>query len=535
MHGVDINNIPNEKLQFANRDSLRHDKKLETKPIGYFRDAFNRFCKNKGSVVAACIIICMVLFSIITPFCTPYTVRYKDNKFAQTLPKSPWFKNTSFWDGCEEKEVAQLTFEKDYLTGEESKHYVVKNQNFTVQQKGTVTMYKYRYDWYTQLGCIYKDIDKAEYENIQKYQDETGIQVIYPFVLNANRPQTAQDVNNANYYYKTKNVAGKTAIDKNAKGEVQLAYWKVTTDRNVDDYTSKVRIENRKDNKEQTAVPIAKDNFVINGETYKYAYAYRNQTGYQVRINYYEYYIYYHTYVLKDNIKEPMFLFGTTTEGQDILTCLSTGARFSFIFAICVAVINLFIGTILGSIQGYYGGKIDIFMQRFTEILSAVPFMIVITLLKYHFVETSPILLLFIAFFITGWIGMAGSTRMQFYRFKNQEYVLAARTLGARDRRLMWKHIFPNAIGTLVTGCALVIPGMIYSETNLTYLGIIRITPDTGITSVGTLIADGQKCLSAFPHVAMFPSLFLALLMLTFNLFGNGLRDAFNPSLRGSE
>ena len=129
---------------------------------------------------------------------------------------------------------------------------------------------------------------------------------------------------------------------------------------------------------------------------------------------------------------------------------------------------------------------------------------------------------------------MSGTTRMQFYRFKNQEYVLAARTLGAKDARIMFKHIFPNGLGTIVTSVALIIPGMIYSETNLSYLGIINL--ETGkITSVGTLIAAGQKSILFAPYVALFPCLFLVLLMLSFNLFGNGLRDAFNPSLRGSE
>ncbi len=129
---------------------------------------------------------------------------------------------------------------------------------------------------------------------------------------------------------------------------------------------------------------------------------------------------------------------------------------------------------------------------------------------------------------------MAGRTRMQFYRFKNQEYVLAARTLGANDRRIMFKHIFPNAIGTLITSFVLVIPGMIFSETTLSYLGIINLnTGDT--TSVGTLLANAQPYLAQYPHMIFFPALFISLLMLSFNLFGNGLRDAFNPSLRGTE
>ena len=196
--------------------------------------------------------------------------------------------------------------------------------------------------------------------------------------------------------------------------------------------------------------------------------------------------------------------------------------------------VNLFVGAIYGSIEGYYGGKIDLVMERVSDILASVPSVIVITLLQLHMQGASTILVLFLAFFITGWIGMASTTRMQFYRYKNQEYVLAARTLGAKNRRIIWKHIFPNALGTLVTSCALVIPSMIYSEVNLSYLGIINLSSGN-LTSVGTLLANGQPFLTTYPHIIAFPSVFLALLLLSFNLFGNGLRDAFNPSLRGSE
>ena len=129
---------------------------------------------------------------------------------------------------------------------------------------------------------------------------------------------------------------------------------------------------------------------------------------------------------------------------------------------------------------------------------------------------------------------MAGSTRMQFYRFKNQEYVLVARTLGAGDRRIMFKHIFPNAIGTLITRCVLVVPSVIFSETSLSYLGIIDLN-NGNMTSVGTLLANGQAQLFTYPHIIIWPALFISLLMLSFNLFGHGLRDAFNPSLRGTE
>ena len=230
---------------------------------------------------------------------------------------------------------------------------------------------------------------------------------------------------------------------------------------------------------------------------------------------------------------EASFILGTDNAGRDLFACMGSGARFSFILAVIVAVVNLFVGAIYGAIEGYYGGKVDLIMERICDILASIPFMIVITLLKYYKIG-SHILILFISFFLTGWIGMAGRTRMQFYRFKNQEYVLVARTLGAKDSRIMFKHILPNAIGTLITGSVLVIPGVIFSETSLSYLNIIDL--NTGnLTSIGSLLAKGQQSLFTAPHVILWPAIFISLLMLSFNLFGNGLRDAFNPSLRGTE
>ena len=275
----------------------------------------------------------------------------------------------------------------------------------------------------------------------------------------------------------------------------------------------------------------------VEGEgNYLYDYAIQKDGDtFEIRINYYEYYRYYHSQILHDRITEPYFIFGATKTGQDIFVCLASGARFSFILAIVVASVNLVVGAIYGAIEGYYGGKVDMVMERIVEILSAVPFMIVITLLKYKLADKTPqVLILFIAFFLTGWIGMSGLVRMQFYRFKNQEYVLAARTLGAKDPRIMFKHIFPNALGTIVTSCVLVIPSMIFSETSLSYLGIINLNSGN-MTSVGTLLADAQGYIDTYPHMILYPAIFISLLMLSFNLFGNGLRDAFNPSLRGTE
>lgn len=508
----EIRKIPAEKFSFVTKNDLGHDKKLVTKPRSYMRDALSRFCKNKGSIVGAAVILFLLLYALIAPLCTPYTVDYNDTYLIKTLPRCEWFVGTSFWDGCEEKTLNRETFMYYYYMGEETGHNAVKNQEYT--KNGN--LYTFRLDSYQSTGCIYQNVEVSEYELIQQYQNETDRQVLYPTVARADRPSAPADRGNANYYYKTTMRNGGTQIVLDENGDIIPVYKSHPVGQTGNDNYNSIRIDGDGEN------------------GVEYEYALPNDTGYNVRVNYYEYYIFRHSYVLKDGITKPSFLFGTTEGGQDIFTCLASGALFSFAFAISVALVNMIVGAIYGAIEGYYGGKTDLIMERVSDILSAIPSVIVITLLQLHMGAASSMVVLFVAFFLTGWIGMASTTRMQFYRFKNQEYVLAARSLGAKDRRIIWKHIFPNALGTLVTSCALVIPSMIYSEVNLSYLGIISLTSN-GLTSVGTILANGQPFLTSAPHIVAFPSVFLALLLLSFNLFGNGLRDAFNPTLRGSE
>lgn len=515
------NDISAEQFQFVDKQDLTHEKTLETKPRSYLADAFSRFCKNKGSIVGACVILILVLYAILGTAFSQYSVSHRDTYFRYALPKSELFANTNFWDGCQEKTLSAATFYYYYYMGEETGHYAVKNQEYTVDDD---KMYTFRLDSYQKTGCVYLKMSKEEYLRLQQYQNESGKQVIYPALrlsmkrmVDTYQIATKGNVSTdtaANYYYKFNTSTMQAQLD--SKGNV------------IPDY--KTHSVGQPTNDNYDSLRIAGDG--ENGIEYEYARPI--DSGYEVRVNYYEYYVFYHSYVLKDGVDKPSFIFGANEEGQDIFTCLASGALFSFAFAIAVATVNLIIGAIYGAIEGYYGGKIDLVMERFSDILSAVPTMIVVTLLKLHMGTSGAVLILFLSFFLTGWIGMASTTRMQFYRYKNQEYVLAARTLGAKDARIIVKHIFPNALGTLVTSCALVIPSMIYSEVNLSYLGIISLTSGN-LTSVGTLLASGQSALLTAPHVALMPSLFLALLLLSFNLFGNGLRDAFNPSLRGSE
>ena len=225
----------------------------------------------------------------------------------------------------------------------------------------------------------------------------------------------------------------------------------------------------------------------------------------------------------------PKFIFGTTILGYDLFTLCFNALRTSLLVATIIAAVNFTIGLIWGSFSGYFGGNVDIIMERITDILSGMPFIVVVTLCILNFGNN--VVTFAIAMCLTGWIGTSSRTRTQFYRFKGREYVLASRTLGASDTRLIFRHILPNALGTIVTGAVLMIPSVIFSEATLAYLNLGL----QGSASFGVLLSDNQQYLYTLPMLIVVPSIIISLLMISFNLFGNGLRDALNPSLKGSD
>ena len=225
----------------------------------------------------------------------------------------------------------------------------------------------------------------------------------------------------------------------------------------------------------------------------------------------------------------PKYILGTTEDGKDIVKLAFNSLRTSLLLAICVSAFCLMFGLCWGAISGYFGGNVDLIMERITDVLSGVPYIVVMTLAILHLGNN--ILTFGMALCFTSWIGVAARTRTQFYRFKGREYVLASRTLGASDKRLIFRHILPNALGTIVTSSVLMIPSVIFSESTLAYLNLGL----KGVDSFGVLLSTNQKFISTYPALIVFPSIIISLLMISFNLFGNGLRDALNPSLKGSE
>jgi len=225
----------------------------------------------------------------------------------------------------------------------------------------------------------------------------------------------------------------------------------------------------------------------------------------------------------------PRFLLGSDNEGHDLITICFNGLRTSFILSIIVSAICLSFGLVWGAISGYFGGNVDLFMERFVEILGGVPWIVVMTLAIL--LLGNNIITFGMALCLTGWMGTAARTRTQFYRYKGREYILASRTLGAGDMRLIFKHILPNALGTIVTGSVLSIPGVIFSEATLSYLNLGL----QGSNSFGNILSDNQRFITTAPMLIVFPAIIISVIMISFNLFGNGLRDALNPSLKGSD
>lgn len=504
---MDYEKIPVEKFAFVQENEKLHDRELQTKARSFFADAMLRFGKNKSSVIAAWILALLILYAVVAPLLSPYDIRNQDSIYINFPPyvRAVSDMNLGILDGARtldsQNDNSMLAWKAIGVeTGLEPVIRILDTHDTETIHKGqtiTRTTYDIEVNAYYLKGMIYKTFSYAEFQQIQDWQNETGIQVLYPYV----EPKDISNISdNPNIWYKVDS-RGNAVLDGN--GDFVPAY-STSVDKAGAEYSS----------------------LRIPGDPGDYIYSYGRSGSVQCRVLYYNYYRYL-------NGMEPTYLMGTNALGQDIFCGIGVGARFSIIFAIVVSAINLTIGAIYGALQGYYGGWVDMLLDRISDILSGVPFVVVTTLFQLHLAQKVGIVPSFLfAFVMTGWIGMAALTRKQFYRFKGQEFVLAARTLGASDGRLMFKHIFPNAIGTIITSCALVIPGVISSETSMTYLGIVDLSTFAG-TTIGTLLSQGNAVVTTAPHAILYPSIFLGLLMICFNLFGNGLRDAFNPTTRG--
>ncbi|AAU22796.1 ABC transporter permease [Bacillus sp. FSL W8-0445] len=219
--------------------------------------------------------------------------------------------------------------------------------------------------------------------------------------------------------------------------------------------------------------------------------------------------------------------FGTDDLGRDVFVRTWVGARISLTIGLAAALIDVLIGVIWGAISGIRGGRTDEIMMRIADILWAIPSLLMTILLLV--VMGKGLITMIVAMVITGWINMARIVRGQVLQLKNQEFVLASRTLGAKNSRIIRKHLLPNIMSPILVTMTLTVPTAIFYEAFLSYLGLGVPQP---LASWGTMATDGVQGLEYYPWRLFFPATFICLTMFAFNVIGDGLRDALDPKLR---
>lgn len=242
---------------------------------------------------------------------------------------------------------------------------------------------------------------------------------------------------------------------------------------------------------------------------------------------------------------EPEFLLGTDSLGRDVLSRVIYGARVSMMVGFLPTAIILLVGTTIGMLAGYMGGRADNLLMRLTDVIYAFPdllfFIIVMVALRDTFIGQlmNGLILLFAALAIVNWVGVARLIRGQVLSLKQKEFVEAARCIGVKDSRIMFRHILPNSLGPLIVSAAFTIPGLIITEAILGYLGVgLRPSTDSTdffITSWGALMLDGQTAINTQPYLLLAPAVCVALIVLAFTFLGDGLRDALDPRMRGTQ
>ena len=272
-----------------------------------------------------------------------------------------------------------------------------------------------------------------------------------------------------------------------------------------------------------------------------YPYSYTKQ---DVSAKYLQPFEYSRKEMTKINKGEFVFphIMGTDNLGRDYAIRVIYGTRISLLVGFISALIVVIIGILYGSISGYFGGKVDIIMMRIVDIIYSLPDVLIVILLSVAIKDIisaskneliiklgAGMISIFIVFGLLYWVGMARQVRGQILSIKEQEYVLAARAMGASPMHIIAKHMIPNCVSVIIITAAMQIPSAIFTESFLSFVGMGVSMP---MPSLGSLASDARSGLVSYPYMLVFPAATIFLIVLSFNLLGNGLRDAFDPKLR---
>ncbi|EUJ46729.1 oligopeptide ABC transporter permease [Listeria riparia] len=232
-------------------------------------------------------------------------------------------------------------------------------------------------------------------------------------------------------------------------------------------------------------------------------------------------------YKQKNVPEDTYYWFGSDTLGRDQFTRVWKGTQISLFIGLVAAFFDLIVGVTYGMISGFSGGRVDNVMQRILEVASAIPNLVVVILMLL--VLDPGIMSIIIAIAMTSWITMARVVRGQVLKLKDQEFVLASKTLGGSTPSILFKHLLPNLSGVIIINVMFSIPSAIFFEA---FLGFIGLGIPAPMASLGTLISEGYKTLQVLPYMVLYPTLVLCIIMIAFNLIADGLRDAFDPKMR---
>jgi len=643
----DLNNekIEKEKFTFVQNEKRIFDKKFETKPIGYFKDAMLRFAKNRGNVVASIILGTIILLSIFVPVLSPKNAEILEEQVSFLPPRIPLLEKIGIADGSKYKDEQQVdmdsvgtledypelglpaTIDPVYIEMDTLTNYWVNctddddlcigGQNVLRLDSGStrVAIDSPHYNFQKLMTPVITiDVDSMDgpegtvlnvlmVDGFGPYKvvgtiTEAGVYEINPFdtltsfvtytnirfEFTSSSKDSYISLNSISWDDETT-----TSTEYNADGvKLSLLEVVVTAEDAPDDevyagsytrsngerlmsafsydaYTLQFgpKLENifNKTEFDQIMIDYADvctlpdDLANIAGWEFgegcpiiqvinKTESVWVDLNGDDLRTDdelFYNYKVVLDYALYKGYDSIPYYIFGTTSQGKDLFKMIWVGARTSLLLGLIVSAINISVGVLFGAISGYYGGTVDLIMQRFSEIIGRIPWLVSLSIFTALVGPGQTTLILVLI--INGWIGIASITRTQFYRYKGREYVLASRTLGAKDGRLIFRHILPNGIGTIITSAILSIPYVIFTESTLSYLGfgighgqsLSLFGFELTGASIGVLLNDGRNKMSTDPYLTFWPAIVISILMITFNMFGNALRDAFNPALRGSE